>query len=267
MTRVVNNPILNDFVYTLLYGASYEEKRGLKGKYLRAAMNGKAAKHFATNSSREEKEYVLAHFGVEFFYVVVKRDVTMARMKEIFALYESGKKAKALREMAEAGIFISSDKEFTRLLGHMSQSIHNHSFFLNLEFIRQGYHIQKWKKHNLNGLDATSREIDETSKVLAKTMLKASIAMDFVQGSTGVTPTQMKILLLLYSISHAYIKDDDLYGHFVGAFNKTKYRWAMKALVKEGLILPQGPLSKREVTITGAGIKHVNNFFNSVINQ
>lgn len=265
MTKVVNNPILNDFVYSLLYGASYEEKRGLKGKYLRAAMSGKAAKHFATNSSREEKEYVMAHFGVKFFYVIAKREGTMATLKELLTKFDTGKKVSALKDIADAGIFVTSDKELSRLLGHMSQSIHHHSFFLNMEFIRQGYHIQKWKKHNLNGLDATSREIDESSKVLAKTLLNACLAMDFAAGGTGITPTQMKLLLHLYAISHTFIKDDELYGYFVGAFNKTKYRYAMKALVKEGLVVQHGPASKREVTISGTGIKRVNEFFDASV--
>jgi hypothetical protein len=267
MSNIVIDPILNDFVYSFLYGASYEEKRGLRGKYLRAAMNGGAAKRFCTTSTREEKEYLLSHFGINFFYVFAKQGVSVAKIKEIGAKIETGKKVAALRDMAEAGIYVSSDKDFIRSLGLMSQSIHHHSFFLNLEFLRQGYHIQKWKKHSANTQDLAAREADESAKVLATTMLNACVAMDYVPGMTGVTQTAMKLLLYLYAVSHTYVKDDVLYGRFAGSFNKTKYRHAMKALIKEGLIQQHGIKAKREATITGPGIKHVNNFFNSAMTQ
>jgi hypothetical protein len=259
------DPILNDFVYSLLYGASYEEKRGLKGKYIRAAMSGDTAKRFCTSSSREEKEYLRSHFGVQFFYVVAKKGVTVKRMEEIFANFKAGKKAAAMREMAEAGIYVCSDKEFTQMLGVMAQSIHHHSFFLNLEFLRQGYHIQKWKRHSTSGKDMEVREAQESAKVLAATMLNACVTIDYVDGLIGITPTAMKILLHLYSLSHTYVEDNVLYSRFAGAFNKTKYRYAIKALIKGDMIIQQGPKIRREITITTAGIQRVNNFLDSAM--
>ena len=259
------DPILNDFIYSLLYGASYEEKRGLKGKYLRAVMSGDTAKRFCTSSSREEKEYLLSHFGVQFFYVITKKGVTVKKMEEIFTTFKAGKKVAALREMAEAGVYVCSDKEFTQMLGVMAQSIHHHSFFLNLEFLRQGYHIQKWKKHSTNEKDLQVREAQESAKVLATTMLNACVIMDYVEGLLGLTPTSMKLLLYLYSLSHTYVEDSVLYSRFAGAFNKTKYRYAMKALLKGDMILQQGPKIRREITITTAGIKRVNSFLDSAM--
>lgn len=266
MANILIDPILNDVVYSLLYGASYEEKRGLRGKYLRAAMSGEKAKRFCATSTREEKEYMLAHFGVKFFYGFSREGVSMNKLKDILAKFDAGKKVAALNDIAEAGIFVTSDKEVIRALGLMAQSIHHHSFFLNLEFLRQGYHIQKWKKHSNNNQDMEAREADESAKVLATTMLNACVSMDYVTGLTGITQTAMKILLYLYASSHTYVKDDVIYARFAGAFNKTKYRYAMKALLKEGLIQQHGARFKREATITGPGIKHVNNFFNSAMN-
>lgn len=265
MPNILIDPILNDFVYSLLYGASYEEKRGLRGKYLRAAMSGETAKRFCSSSTREEKEYLLAHFGVQSFYVICKKGVTLQKMKEVLAKFDEGKKVPALRDMAEAGIFVTSDKEFIRMLGFMSQSIHHHSFFLNLEFQRQGYHIQKWKKHNTDNGDMAARETDESARLLATTMLNACVAMDYVPGSMGMTDTEMKLLLYLYPLSHTYVKDDVLYGRFAGAFNRTKYRYAMKALIKAEYIVQVGKRERREVTISGAGIAQVNNFFDSAM--
>ena len=259
------DPILNDFVYSLLYGASYEEKRGLKGKYLRAAMSGDTAKRFCTSSSREEKEYLMSHFGVNFFYVISKKGVNTKKMEEVFAIFKAGKKALAMKEMAEAGIYVCSDKELTQMLGIMAQSIHHHSFFLNLEFVRQGYHIQKWKRTSVNNADMATREASESAKLLAETMLNACITLDYVDGLIGVNETVMKLLLHLYTLSHTYVPDQVLYDRFAGAFNKTKYRYAIKYMIKSDLIIQHGPKLKREITITAAGIKHVNNFMDSAM--
>jgi hypothetical protein len=265
--NIVNDPILNDFVYSLLFEASYEEKRGLKGKYMRASMSGEAAKRFATNSTREEKEYIMAHFGVEFFYVVAKRGVQLTQLKRILTKFESDKKVASLKDIAETGLFVTSDKEFLRLLGLTAQSIHHPSFFLNMEMLRQGYNIQKWKKLNLNKTDLQTREADEMGKLLARTFLNGSIALEYAPGSTRVTPNEMRILLYLYTLAHTYVNDSDLSHYFVGYMTKNVYRYAMKALWKDGLIQQHGMASKREFTITGAGVKHVNNFFESAIKQ
>jgi hypothetical protein len=260
MPNTLIDPILNDVVYTLLYGASMEEKRGLKGKYLRAALSGEKAKRFCANTTLEEKQYLLAHFGIQFFLGFSKNGVSFAKIKDVLAKIDSGKRVAALKDIAEAGIFVTSDKEVIRGLGLMSQSIHHHSFFLNLEFLRQGYHIQKWKKHSGNNQDMAAREVDQSAKALATTMLNACITLDYIPGSTGVPQTAMKILLYLYSVSHTYAPDDVIYAKFAGAFNKTKYRYAMKALLKDGLIDQHGSRFKREMTITAGGIKHVNSF-------
>jgi hypothetical protein len=263
MAKIVNIPILNDFIYTLLFNASYEKKRGLKGKYLRAAMNGTAAKAFSTNSTREEKEYIMSHFGVEFFYVVAKRNVTLLKLREILEKFEVDKKASALRDVSELGVCVTSDKEFLRLLGLMAQSIHHHSYFLNNEFQRQGYHIQKWKRHNLNAADLATRATDETAATIARLCVNTCLAMSFTPGLTGITENEMNILLYLYSTAHTYIGDEDLYSRFVGSMNKTKYRYSIKGLTK-ALLVQQHGTSKREFTITGQGIKQATEFINRV---
>jgi hypothetical protein len=265
MANNLIDPILNDVVYTLLYSTSYQEKRGLKGKYLRAAMSGEKAKRFCANSTREEKEYILSHFGIKFFYGFSKEGIGFQKIKDILAKFDSGKRVAAMKDIAEHGIFVTSDKEVVRALGLFAQSIHHHTFFLNLEFLRQGYHIQKWKKHSTNNQDMAVREADESAKLLAETMLNACITLDYAEGLLGITQTAMKLLLHLYTFSHAYIPDQTLYDRFAGAFNKTKYRYAIKSLIKDGLIVEHGPKVRKEITITAGGIKHVNNFMDSAM--
>jgi hypothetical protein len=264
MARLVNIPVLNDFVYTLLFNASYEQKRGLKGKYLKAAMDGRSAKIFASTSTREEKEFICAHFGVEFFYVMAKRSVTFAGLRDILEKFEVNKKVSAIRDISELGICVTSDKEFLRLLGLMSQSIHHHSFFLNMEFQRQGYHIQKWSKNNLNKGDLLTREVDESAKILVKTALNACLVMTDTPGMTGITEGEMKIMLYLYVFSNTYVEADKIYAHFVGRMTKQLYRTSIKRLIKSQYIQQHGQMKKKEYTITGQGISKVYDFVKSI---
>lgn len=267
MAKLVNIPILNDFIYTLLFNASFEEKRGLKGKYLRAAMNGKAAKHFATNSTREEKEFIMAHFGVEFFYVVAKKSTTLAGLREILEKFEVNKKVSAVRDIAELGVCVTSDKEFLRLLGLMSQSTHHHSFFMNTELLRQGYHIQKWAKNNLNKKDLETREADELTKKVVKLCLNALLVLDSIEGMKGMTRGEMMILLYLYTVSHTYMDDKDILDIFIGSMTKIYYRRSIKCLVQSLCIQQYGTYHDKSYTITAQGIGRVNEYLRAVLNS
>ena len=109
--KSLQNPILNDFVYTVLYNSSYEQKRGLEGKFLKAAMSEKSAKAFSSHSSTDEKNLILSHFGFEYFTVIAKRGLSLEKMKDILLKFESNKKVAALKDLAEEGLIVTSDKE------------------------------------------------------------------------------------------------------------------------------------------------------------
>lgn len=265
--KILINPVLNDFIYTLLFESPYELKRGLKGKFLKAAVNSKSAKIFSTTSTREEKEYIMSHMGIEYFYVIAKKGMSLQNFKGILEKFESSKKVSALQDISRQGVFVTSDKEFLRLLGLMSQSIHHPAFFLNLELNRQGYSIKKWPKKNLNQQDLLVRELDENAKVISKTILNSCVSMDYCRGLTGVSDTEMKILLYLYNKSHTYIPNEQLLSFFAGNMSKTKYRGAVKRLLAGQLIQKHGAIKELELTITGPGVRQVNNFINNVINS
>lgn len=265
--KLINNPILNDFIYTLLFQATLEEKRGLPGRYRKIAMSGRASKKFATTSTREEKEFILSHFGMEYFYVIARQGMPLQKFKDILDRFEKKKKVAALKDMAEEMVFVSSDKEFIRLLGLMSQSIHHHTYFMNMEFQRQGYHIQKWAKNNLNKEDLATRELDQSAKILAKTLLNGCLAMDYIPGRTGFTGTQMKILLYLYSVSHTYVLTEKIYNVFAGSMSPNAYRMAIKQLIDNFFVTKVTREGEASFTISGAGIKQVNDFIQRVLNS
>lgn len=266
MAKVINNPVFNEFVYTVLFAASLQQKRGLPGKYLKIAMNGKAAKTFATKSSKEEKELILSHLGFETFYVVARRGMPLDKFKDILEKFETKKRVAALSDIAEAGVFVTSDREFLRLLGLMAQSIHHPSHFLNLELQRQGFHIQKWSKQYQNAEDMTTRGLEASAKLLARTCLSVALMIDSWPGATGISPLQLKILLYLYSVSHTNVSHKRLYDVFGGYTNPNSYAIAMRGLASEQLVLRIVLNREVEYAISGLGIKQINEFINRVIN-
>lgn len=262
--KVINIPILNDFVYTLLYEAPYEAKRGLTGKYLKAAMNGKLAKSFAANSTREEKEYILSHFGLEFYYVINKKKLQIPKLKEILNKYQIDHKVSAMRDIAQEGIFVTSDEQFTHLLKLMAKSIHHPAFFLNLEINRQGYHIQKWSKIVENPTDLKDRETYTKDNSIMRLILNGVLAMEFVPGTQGITIREMKVLIYLYTYKHLFVPDEDIADFFGGRLSKSEYRKAVNGLLRLQYI-QRSALKRDEYSITNSGIKQVANYRDTVL--
>jgi hypothetical protein len=259
--KVISIPVLNDFIYTLLSEATYEQKRGLSGRYLKAAMNSRSARAFATSSTREEKEILLSHFGLDYFYVISGRSITFKKLKDILTKFETGKKVKAIADIAESGIFVTSDVEFLKLLGLMSQSIHNPNFFLNVELSRIAYNIKKWKKTELSAYDLEIREMQEDAKTLCDCALNMDRAMVYHKGLNGVSGNELRVLLYLYK-NQGYISDSHLAEYFHGVLSKLQFRYAIKQLFSSQAII-KNIEQRTEYTISGIGVKHVNNFLNN----
>jgi hypothetical protein len=135
-----------------------------------------------------------------------------------------------------------------------------------MEFQRQGYHIQKWNKNNLNKVDLLTREVDECAQNIAKSYLNACLVMDSTPGMTGITIGEMKLLLYLYTLSHTYVGDEKILTYFAGRMTKQLYRSSIKGLVKSQYVQQHGQAGRKEFTITGQGIAQVNGFFKSVFN-
>lgn len=155
--KSVPDPIFNDFLYTVLFNMSASEKRGLHGKYLKAAMSEKSAKAFIQNATDEDKKYILSHAGYKFYWVLQKDNFKAEYLREILTKFESSNHVSALRDIAHQGIFVTAEKEFIRLLSLMSSAIHQSSFYFDLSMLRTGWHIKSWKKRFFNPRDMEAR--------------------------------------------------------------------------------------------------------------
>jgi hypothetical protein len=263
--KSIKNAVFNDFIYSILWEATYQEKRGLSPRLLKASMTQTAAKNFATHALWEEKQELLAHFGIEHFTVFVKtKNVNIKRLYDILAKYEQQGENLALQDIVNAKIFVTSDAQFVQLLRLTSKSIHKPQYFLNLELTRAGYHINKWKKRNLDKADLQMRELKDMATLLARYLFSASVKLTYCKAMTGIQPFEMQILLYLFVYANSYTTEEKIYQYFVGYQTSTKVRYALDALLKNQNI-QKNALKPKELTITTNGINNVHNFIDEVM--
>src|SRR5687767_15456590 len=117
--EVVSIPILNDLIYTLLYNSTQAQRRGLPTKYLYALMSAARTRGLVATSSREEKEFILSHFGFQFFYVIMPED--MRRVDEFKQQLEDHAKGKKVQNL----IYMHSDEQMMYYLELYSKSLHH----------------------------------------------------------------------------------------------------------------------------------------------
>jgi hypothetical protein len=263
--KLMDDPIFNEFLYTILYEATYEEKRGLQGKYLDAAMKPGAAKRFIDNATIDEKDYILSHFGIRWFRVFVKDDtVNREKLTEILKKFAGKQRIESFKDIADAKIFVSSDKTFNRLMAIMAQSMHSPAYYLNLEYVRAGYHIHDWPKINISQKNMEMREVLEASSNIARLMLCTMLRMKVAPGLTGLNEVEMSLLLYFYYNWTIHIPNDDILNFFKGYIALRQHKSAIKGLMDLKYI-EDTAYREENYTITGAGIKIIDNFMKDVM--
>lgn len=259
--NTVTDPILNDFLYTVLYNATYSEKRGLPKKYLKVATNQRSAKKFIENSTDEDKKVILSHLGYRFFWTFIKEDFDLNGLRGIVSDFEKDNKGAALKKIIESGLIVTSDKEFVRLLSFTARGTHHSSYFLDMEYKRQGFNIQKWKRRIFIDRDLAVRDLDESACVLAKTILDGIITSEWMK-EIGFTQMEVKVLLCLYESPHISFSEEYLLQKLAPSTNKQLVTRSIKSLAKSGNIdFDKQSDDVTRYTINAAGTKIISEFF------
>jgi hypothetical protein len=255
------DPVLNEFVYTAIFKADMEQKRAVGPKYLKNVMTEKAARSFADKSSREEKEHVLAHMGYEFYYVINKSGKTLKHIKEFLPILTSKKTAK--ETIAEEGVFVTSDKETIRTLGLLARLTHSPTYYLDLEILRQGYHIKKWSKKYGGTKDLAFREADEYSRLICQFIENSILNAEHTKSTMECSRNSIIILLRIYRSLELELYEEKLKEVFKGRIGDKPYSDAIRELSDNNLILR----IRGTISITSAGIIKVNEFFHKIIHS
>lgn len=259
--QLVTIPILNDVLYSVLYNATHEQRIGLNVKYQKALKTARKMRGLVTKTTREEKEWLLSYFGYKFFYVIMPNDRSNFNLPEAI---EQFKKSHDIKD----SLYIHSDEQLVYYLTLYSKSIHHPSYFLNYEITRAGYNISSWPKHNIHRENMEVREICEMDNLLVRTMLSTVIVNQLFPATTGLTPSQIHILLYLYVKRHTYLSLQSLFSFFkgFGPYEKEKYiRIILKSLVNEKYVQKKA-YNGTEYTITTLGIKKIADFRDNILN-
>lgn len=251
---IITIPALNDFLYTVLYEATLQDKRGLTGRFLKATTTAKAARRFIENSTREEKEHLLSHFKFSFYYVIHANKVTIAKFRDILKQFEKNRRVAATKEIANEGIFVTTDVQFCALLGLMAKSTNDPSYYRNLELNRQGYHIKRWKKRLNSKEDFANKELDENDTMLARTLHANMGRYDIVEPLINLSQHSIRILTYLYVYKNNAVSEGEIRRQYEGEYTPRQITVALKTLKNQGCIT-EPLLKKGEYSITSIGIR------------
>lgn len=264
---LVRNPSLNEFIYTIFYSLTADQKKKLSKPFLFVANSERRAKNFSEFSTLDEKVRLLSELGFENAIVFFQDKINSINgLKVILEKYEKNKVASAAKDIADIKVFVSSDKQVKHLLTMMADTISHKSYFLNLEYNRVGYHIKGWKSKRDTPDSIQLNETIENLDLVVNTILNSCNALSFVDSIAGVNQYQMKVLLYLYPYRHTFVIKQKIWDFFAGDFTKGKCTSALKGLFGNGFIRKPANLSL-EYTISASGIEAVNSFINRILKQ
>jgi hypothetical protein len=255
----LNLSLFNEFVYTILFNASSEDKKGLHGKYLNACENEKAARKFIETATREEKEFLLSQFGYQFYYFISPHKPSNTTLKEFIE-----KEGYKISDLKKEWLYVHSDKELMHLMGLTCKSIHVPSYAMNLELRRQSYHVKKWSRSV--PVKDQSGEVAEADSVLMRTLLSATITMNYQAGITGLSDIQTQILLLLYinrNKERSLSDIENMFSGYKGRYTASGFKSAINSLILNQYI--QKSAVNKNLTITSLGIKKCQDYRDAVL--
>lgn len=255
--------VFNEFVFTAIYKSSYEQKRLLPDRYLKIAMNERLAKKFSAEASNNEKEIMLTGLGYNICRVINGNDPKVKLIQDVLSIPVTAKRARLNKVISESGLFVTTDKNILRTLGLMSDTIHHPSYYMDMEILRQGYHINKWSKKFLTEKDHVYREVDELARQIAKLFFNSALVSDTSKEMLGVTSNELKILLALYSSNVIQPTDEEFRNLFHGKMSFRSFADSIRKLMAGNFI----HRLSGEISITALGIKKVNNFMKRVIHS
>lgn len=257
---------INELVYSLIITMPEDKRRELP-EHLRKKINTeKRAGNFAFRSSTDQKRELLSHLGVEFFWTFVAINKTTTQ--EYFTLLKEFKKENqvtAIKDMVEAGVYVTSDKNHVWLLGRMAQSTQTGTYSKNLELATIGKHIRKWPVKLKSEAQFETEDLIESASVINKLISGTINQYRYAESSLDISQEELRILLCLDAYRSGYVSHAKLSNTFLGSISGKKLSTAEKDLMKKLMIQKHVDWRKKEYTITKLGIRTVHQFRDRVL--
>ena len=262
---LIDAPILNELVFDYIFTLTKEQKSKFSPKELRAVKTAKKARHFAETSTIDEKLLLLAKMGVEYSFVLHKREHPIDNVADIKARYDKYKKMSkedVLKDMACEKFVVITDRQISNFMSIMGNNSNSPIFMLNMDYHRTGRFLNNWKKYSVGeNLDGKQESL-EFARVINKYTLLVSMALKNIQGYFMMSDIDINLLMFFYDRQGKYTPREIVENAFLGQYKITILTAAIKRLIEKVLIEknPVKKLMKPEYQITGLGIQVVMDF-------
>lgn len=267
--EIIRNPFLNSVMYDLCYNLPDEIKKGLSIYYRRILFSERKTRGFCENSSIDTKLKFFHAIGMSNALTIFPdKTKSGVALKEILKKYEQQRIAAAQKEHAMLGVYVTTDKETSYLLGLMGQNINSKSFLLNLDYNKTGYHIKQWDKKLNSQPHNQLLEATENAGIVANTIFNAFLGMDAVITLFGINQVDLQIVLYFFTQKEKYLSKEMVWDKFEGYVQKKRTTMSLKRLLENEYLRKNFDLSKYTITSKGIDLIHaymkrilkVNNF-------
>lgn len=259
----INDRVIAEYVYTVIYNMTPKEKSSLPGYLYRQINNEKRAKKFAYKSSTDQKRELLSYLSIGFFWTLVNlKTITDKQYLGVLKKFQEDYPVASLKEMSERGLCVTNDLEYSFILGQMSQVITSGVYVRNMESMRVGSFIRGWSKRMNISKEAEEIELDAIN--ISKLTDAYFVNQKYVESITGVTEHEFRILNHLYQKRNSYYPIEHIWAKFAGDIPQRKLSFSINKLVKELFIQKHFDWRRKEYSITKLGIQIVHKFNQSL---
>lgn len=266
--EIIRNPFLNAVMYDLCYSMPEEVKKGLSIYYRRILFSERKTKGFCENSSIDTKLKFFHAIGLSNALTIFPdKSKSGAALKEILQKYEQQRLAAAQKEHAALGVYVTTDKETSFLLGLMGQNINSKSFLLNLEFNKAGYHIKEWDRKLNSAPHKELLDTAENAMVVATTLFNSFLSVDAAVTLYGINNVDLQVVLFFFTKKDIYVSKEAVWDKFEGYVQKKKTTMSIKRLLDNNFIKKHFDWKHTKYTITSKGIDLIHSYMQRVLKQ
>lgn len=263
--RIIHDTYLDEFLYSLIFNSTRHQRERFPPEFIGVFRSSKNAKGFIARATMEQKLYFLSLLGIEWFLLCGTRKNATKDLKEIVSKFKKDDYSEALNTITDKNIFIISGDQLIDYLGIMASMTHNKSYSYNVDLMKTGYHLHKWKKDIQYKNHTEVSENKESYENIVRFVKSILISNISIEANHSIKQADLLVLAYLYESRGAYVSHEIICDHFGGFFKKAEISTSIRLLRDINLIRISAITDKKEYSITSLGIDKLNNFIKKTL--
>ena len=223
-------------------------------------------KNFCERATLDERALFFYNLGLDFgITLFVDKTKAGVALKDIWDSLHEKKLSIAVKQAAEFGVYVTTDKDTSFYMGLIGQTLNNDTFLRTLEFNKTGYNIRGWTRQLSSQATQEFAEVEDNAKLVNMTLMNASISFMAASDLYKMNEVDMSILMFFYDKRSAYVSRETVDSKFHGYIPSAKIYRSVKRLMLSGYIRKHIDYRNLQHTITAQGIKTVNEFISNIL--